>query len=183
MPDASNLAALLLRFRDENSRAYYQIVRTIRLIAPFFEDFDLRPDASSRVILNWREKGSDRVFGPHQFSDGTLRAICLTTLLLQPRDELPELIIVDEPELGLHPYALNIVAAMFGKTSYHTQMLIGTQSSSLLDNFELEDTIVVNREDGESQFKRLNSAELESWLDEYSLGEIWEKNILGGGPH
>ena len=112
-----------------------------------------------------------------------MRAICLTTLLLQPRDELPELIIVDEPELGLHPYALNIVAAMFGKTSYHTQMLIGTQSSSLLDNFELEDTIVVNREDGESQFKRLNSAELESWLDEYSLGEIWEKNILGGGPH
>jgi predicted ATPase len=184
MPDAGNLAALLLRLRQKNGgSAYHRIVKTIRLIAPFFDDFDLEPDVSNRVILNWREKDSDRVFGPHQFSDGTLRAICLTTLLLQPEDELPELIVVDEPELGLHPYALNVVAAMFGKASYHTQILISTQSSSFLDNFNPEDVIVVNREGKESQFKRLNPTELEAWLDEYSLGEVWEKNIIGGGPH
>lgn len=184
MPDAGNLAALLLRFRQEKDDSPYQrIVKTIRLIAPFFDDFDLAPDASNRVILNWREKGSDRVFGPHQFSDGTLRAICLATLLLQPENELPELIVVDEPELGLHPYALNVVAAMFGKASYHTQILISTQSSSFLDNFNPEDVIVVNREGKESQFQRLNPTELEAWLDEYSLGEVWEKNIIGGGPH
>jgi predicted ATPase len=184
MPDAGNLAALLLKFRQENNGAAYQrIVGTIRLIAPFFDDFDLEPDRNDRVILNWREKGSDRVFGPHQFSDGTLRAICLATLLLQPEDELPELIIVDEPELGLHPYALNVVADLFSKASLHTQILISTQSSSLLDNFDPEDVITVNREGQESQFKRLNSTELETWLEEYSLGEIWEKNIIGGGPH
>jgi len=184
MSDAGNLAALLLRFRTENDGAAYQrIVGTIRLIAPFFDDFDLEPDASNRVILNWREKGSDRVFGPHQFSDGTLRAICLTTLLLQPEDELPKLIVVDEPELGLHPYALNVVAALFSKASHHTQILISTQSSSFLDNFDPEDVIAVNREGKESQFKRLNPLELEAWLDEYSLGEVWEKNVIGGGPH
>ncbi|NJM61828.1 MAG: AAA family ATPase [Oscillatoriales cyanobacterium RU_3_3] len=182
-PDAGNLAALLLRFREENNSSYNRIVKTIRLIAPFFDDFVLEPDVANRVILNWREKDSDRVFGPHQFSDGTLRAICLATLLLQPEDEMPELIVVDEPELGLHPYALNVAAAMFGKASYHTQILISTQSSSFLDNFNPEDVIVVNREGKESQFKRLNPAELEAWLGEYSLGEVWEKNIFGGGPH
>jgi predicted ATPase len=182
MPDAGNLAALLLRFREDHNIAYQRIIKTIRLIAPFFDDFVLEPRGNN-VILNWREKGSDQVFGPHQFSDGTLRAICLTTLLLQPEDELPELIIVDEPELGLHPYALNVVAAMFGKTSYYTQILISTQSTSFLDNFNPEDVITVDRVGKESQFKRLNPEELEVWLAEYSLGEIWEKNIIGGGPH
>lgn len=186
MPDAGNLAALLLRLRDENSSSAYQrIVTTIRLIAPFFDDFDLEPSGPNKkdIILNWREKGSDQVFGPHQFSDGTLRAICLITLLMQPEDELPDLIIVDEPELGLHPYALNVVAAMFGKASHHKQVLVSTQSSSFLDNFDPEDVIVVNRGDGKPQFTRPNPTELEAWLDEYSLGEVWEKNVIGGGPH
>lgn len=183
MPDAGNLAALLLRFREENTSAYQQIVGTIQLIAPFFDDFVLEPDASRNVILNWQEKGADRVFGPHQFSDGTLRAICLATLLLQPEGELPKLIVVDEPELGLHPYALNILADLFRKAALHTQILISTQSSSFLDNFEPEDVITVNREGKESQFRRLSSTELDLWLDEYSLGEVWEKNIIGGGPH
>jgi predicted ATPase len=184
MPDAGNLAAVLLRFREENSSlAYQHIIGTIRLIAPFFDDFVLEPDVSNRVILNWREKDSDRVFGPHQFSDGTLRAICLATLLLQPENELPKLIVVDEPELGLHPYALNIVADLFKKAALHTQILVSTQSSSFLDNFDPDDVITVDREGKESQFRRLTSTELEVWLDEYSLGEIWEKNVIGGGPH
>jgi len=186
MPDAGNLAAFLLRLREENGGASYQrIVTTIRLIAPFFDDFDLEPSGPNKaeVILNWREKGSDQVFGPHQFSDGTLRAVCLITLLMQPEDELPDLIIVDEPEIGLHPYALNVVAAIFGKASHHTQVLISTQSSSFLDNFDPEDVIVVNREGKESRFERQHPAELEAWLDEYSLGEVWEKNVIGGGPH
>lgn len=184
MPDAGNLAALLLRFRKEDGGAAYQrIIGTIQLIAPFFDDFVLEPDASQRVILNWRERDSDRVFGPHQFSDGTLRAICLTTLLLQPENVLPKLIVVDEPELGLHPYALNIVADLFSKAALHTQILISTQSSSFLDNFDPEDVITVNREGKESKFERISSEQLELWLDEYSLGEVWEKNIIGGGPH
>lgn len=184
MPDAGNLAAFLRRLREESATAYQRIVSTIRLIAPFFDDFEIEPPGTgSDVILNWREKGSDQVFGPHQLSDGTLRAICLITLLMQPENELPELIIVDEPELGLHPYALNVIAALFKRAAHHTQLLVGTQSSSFLDNFDAEDVVVVHREGRESRFARLDPAALESWLDEYSLGEVWEKNVIGGGPH
>ncbi len=138
---------------------------TTRLIAPFFDDFDLQPT------------------GPHQLSDGTLRAICLVTLLLLPEDELPDLIIVDEPELGLHPYALNVLAALFKKTSHHVQVLVSTQSSSFLDHFDPQDVVVVDREGTESKFIRPDAEQLEAWLEEYSLGEVWEKNVIGGGPH
>ena len=109
--------------------------------------------------------------------------MCLVTLLMQPEDRLPDLMIVDEPELGLHPYALNIIASLFKKASHHTQVLISTQSSSFLDNFDPEDVIVVNREGRESQFTRPDPDKLREWLDEYSLGEVWEKNVIGGGPH
>ncbi|MGR0480505.1 MAG: AAA family ATPase [Candidatus Electronema sp. V4] len=187
MPDAGNLAALLYRLRHENNgAAYHPIVRTIRLIAPFFADFDLEPTGPSRreIMLNWRETSSDQVFGPHQLSDGTLRAICLVTLLMQPAADLPDLIIVDEPELGLHPYALNVIASLFSRTSQHTQVIVSTQSSTFLSNFEVEDVIVTNRAGNESQFRRLDPNELEAWLEDYSLGEVWEKNIItGGGPH
>jgi len=186
MPDAGNLAALLLRFREENGGSVYKrIVSTIRLIAPFFVDFDLEPAGPNKqdVILNWRDEGSDQIFGPHQLSDGTLRAMCLVTLLMQAEDDLPELIIVDEPELGLHPYALNVVASLFKKASHHTQVLISTQSRSFLDSFDPENVVVVNREGRNSQIARPDPAQLEAWLEEYSLGEIWEKNVIGGGPH
>ncbi len=186
LADAGNVAAFLLRLRNENGgTAYQRIISTIRLIAPFFDDFDLEPTGpqQNEVILNWREKGSDQVWGPHQFSDGTLRAICLITLLMQPEKDLPALIVVDEPEIGLHPYALNVLAALFKTASHHTQVIITTQSSSFLDNFDPEDVIVVNREGPSSTFKRLDAAALGSWLEEYSLGEVWEKNVIGGGPH
>ncbi len=194
-PEAGNLAAFLLRLRDENGgAAYKRIVTTIRLIAPFFIDFVLEPDANKNVILNWLEDAGElnsvpgsgvsaQMFAPHQLSDGTLRAMCLVALLMQPESELPNLIIVDEPELGLHPYALNLVAGLFKKASYHTQVLISTQSSSFLGNFDAEDVVVVSRVGNESRFERQTEEKLEAWLDEYSLGEIWEKNVIGGGPH
>jgi predicted ATPase len=184
MADAGNLAAFLMRIRQENRTTYQRILSTIRLIAPFFDDFALEPSGTAwEAILNWRDKGSDQVFGPHQLSDGTLRAMCLITLLMQPENELPDLIIVDEPELGLHPYALNLIASLFKKASHHTQVIISTQSSSFLDNFDPEDVVVVTREGNESKFARLDVQQLEKWLEEYSLGEVWEKNVIGGGPH
>jgi predicted ATPase len=187
MPDAGNLAAVLYRLKLQNGgTAYSRIVKTIRMIAPFFHDFDLAPSAENEreIILNWRHVESPQPFGPHLLSDGTLRAICLVTLLLQPEDELPGLIIVDEPELGLHPYALNVIASLFSKASHHAQILVSTQSSAFLDNFVPEDIVVVGRDDKESTFCRLKADELKDWLEEYSLGEIWEKNVMqGGGPH
>ncbi|MEQ8767702.1 MAG: AAA family ATPase [Planctomycetota bacterium] len=184
MPDAGNLAAVLLRLRSERGDvSYRRILSNIRLVAPFFDDFELEPDTSHRVKLNWRHRGSPALFGPHQLSDGTLRAMCLVTLLMLPEGQLPNFIIVDEPELGLHPYALNLVASLFKSVSNRAQVLVSTQSSAFLDSFEPEDVIVANRTNGETRFSRPNSETLRAWLEDYSLGEVWEKNVMEGGPH
>ncbi len=183
MPDASNLAAVLYELKSSQESVYRRIVDTVRQVAPFFKDFDLEPTDAKDIILNWRHVESDLVFGPHQLSDGTLRAICLISLLLQPREQLPYLIVVDEPELGLHPYALNVIASLFRAVSAHTQVLVGTQSSAFLDTFEPEDVAVVELNEGATGFDRLSVDKLDAWLEDYSLGEIWEKNVIGGSPH
>jgi predicted ATPase len=155
-------------------------VDTIRLVTPFFDDFILKPNKNEKVRLRWRQKGSDYPLKPQHLSDGTLRFICLTTALLQP--DPPSTIIIDEPELGLHPYAIEILAELIKSASQRTQLIISTQSPSLVDYFEPEDIIVVNRKNGASVFNRLNNDELSSWLDDYSLGDLWRKNIVTGGP-
>jgi predicted ATPase len=116
-------------------------------------------------------------------SDGTLRAICLIALLQQPHDDLPYVIVVDEPELGLHPNALDLIASLFQAVSEHAQVLISTQSSTFVDAFEPEDIVVVEREGEATTFKRPDAEKLREWLEDYSLGEVWEKNVIGGGPH
>ena len=192
MPDGGNLAAVLHRLKSENPGAYRRIVATIRQIAPFFADFALEPtgsrskdiiSGSKDIILNWRHRNSDLVFGPHQLSDGTLRAICLISLLMSPAEELPFLIVIDEPELGLHPYALNMLASLCRSASANRQILISTQSSAFVDSFEPEDIVVVERDGDLSTLVRPDVTALEAWLEDYSLGEIWEKNVIGGGPH
>ena len=110
-------------------------------------------------------------------------SICLISLLLQPKDDLPYLIVVDEPELGLHPYALNVIASLFRAASHHTQVLVSTQSSTFLGSFAPEDMVVVERNGEATEFDRPDADKLDAWLEDYSLGEIWEKNIIGAGPH
>jgi predicted ATPase len=184
MPDGGNVAAILRRLREQGRPEFGRIVGAIRQIVPLFGEFVLEPSGpnGTDLALNWRERDSDHVFGPHQFSDGTLRAICLATLLLQPVEDLPDLVVVDEPELGLHPAAQVLLAGLLRKVSHHRQVLVATQSVTLVDEFDPQDVVVVDREDRESVFRRLDAANLESWLEDYSLGEIWEKNVVGGGP-
>ena len=181
--DAANLAAFLYRLKNNYETSYKEIVRTIQLIAPYFDDFILEPQEGNeeQIVLKWAQKGCDDVFNASQFSDGTLRFICLATLLLQPHELQPATIIVDEPELGLHPYAITIFAEMVKQLSDEKQIIISTQSVELLNEFEADDVIVVDRSENGSVFKRLNSEELEMWLEEdYSLGDLWKKNVLGG---
>ena len=184
MPDAANLAAVLYRLKSHNETIYRRIVRNVAQIAPFFVDFDLEPSGpnGTDIFLNWRHRESDLIFGPHQLADGTLRAICLIALLQQPVDDLPYLIVVDEPELGLHPHALELVAALFQAVSEHVQVLISTQSSRFVDSFDPQDIVVVERKGEATTFERPKASVLEAWLEEYSLGEIWEKNVIGGSP-
>lgn len=182
--DAGNLAAYLLRLKESEDRteqaAYRRIVKTIQLVAPFFRDFVLVPDSSDRILLRWQQQDSDAVFSGNQMSDGTLRFVCLATLLLQP--ELPALVVLDEPELGLHPFAIVQLAGLLRQASTRSQVLIATQSVTLMNQFEIDDLIVVERKAGASEFTRPDLAKLRDWLDEYSLGELWEKNLLGGRP-
>lgn len=181
--DAGNLAAFLYRLKNNYESSYNEIIRTIRLIAPYFDDFILDPQEGNKeqIILKWAQKGCDDVFNASQFSDGTLRFICLAALLLQPRELQPATIIVDEPELGLHPYAIEILTEMVKQLSEEKQIIISTQSVELLNEFDADDVIVVDRSENGSVFNRLDGKDLEVWLEEdYSLGELWKKNILGG---
>lgn len=183
-PDAGNLSAYLYALQETRPEYYRRIVGTIRQVAPFFEDFVLAPTPlnANMIRLDWRERDRDMVFGPHQLSDGTLRAMALITLLLQPEDTLPQFLIIDEPELGLHPYALSAIAGLIRAAALDRQVVVCTQSARLVDEFEPEDIVVVDKIGGESKFTRPNPARLAEWLEEYSLGELWEKNVLGGRP-
>lgn len=180
--DASNLAAFLYLLQEQHPAHYKKIVATVRLIAPFFDDFDLEPSRLNpdRIRLEWREKGSDMYFNAHALSDGTLRFICMATLLLMPQP--PETILIDEPELGLHPYAITLLAALLRSASTRTQVIVSTQSVTLVNQFDPKDIIVVDRVEGRSTFERQDPEELERWIDEYGMGDIWEKNLLGGRP-
>ncbi len=183
-PDGSNLAAFLYYLRSKHEESYSLIRRTVQRVAPFFDDFQLEPQKlnSDKIRLEWRHKGSDAYFDASSLSDGTLRFISLATLLLQPESYRPSVILVDEPELGLHPYAITLLASLIKQASTKTQVIISTQSPLLLDHFQPEDVLVADRINGGTQFTRLNSSSLESWLDDYSLGQLWEKNELGGRP-
>ncbi len=183
-PDASNLATYLFLLKEKFSDYYRNIVETTRMVAPFFDDFVLRssPLNRNKIQLEWKHKGSDAYFGSGAFSDGTLRFICIATLLLQPDANLPKTILLDEPELGLHPYAITLLASMLQSASMKTQIIVSTQSVTLVNQFKPEDIIVADRDDGQSNFRRLDENEIKTWLDDYGLGDLWEKNIFGGRP-
>jgi len=180
--DGANLAPFLHRMRDNEPTAYQRIVETIRLVFPLFADFVLNPVGNS-VLLQWKERGHDVVFSSYQASDGILRFFALASLLLQPDTTMPDVLLIDEPELGLHPHALEVLAELIRKASVDSQVIVSTQSAPLLSQFAPEDVVTVDRKDGESIFKRLSEAELSTWLQEYTLGELWQKNFIEGATN
>lgn len=184
--DAGNLAAYLYAMKEKRPDCYRRIVDTVRLAFPTFGDFRLAPSATGTrdIFLNWYAEGrSDHLFGPHQLSDGTLRFMALATLFRQPSERLPNVIVLDEPELGLHPYAIGVLAGMIRAAATSVQVVLATQSTRLVDEFEPHQVVVLETEDGAgTQCQRLKPSDLEAWLEEYSLGELWEKNHFGGRP-
>lgn len=179
--DAANLASVLYRLQTRDRRYYQRIVDTIRLVLPLFSDFELEPDRGD-LLLAWRERDTDEVFNVSQASDGLLRIVALITLLLQPAQDLPDVLILDEPELGLHPSAIDVVGGLIAAAATKIQIIVATQSVPLVDCFDPEDVVVVERRDRASTFRRLDPAALKEWLEEYSLSELWEKNVIGGRP-
>lgn len=183
-PDGSNLPAFLYLLQQKYPESYSLIRRTIQRVTPFFDDFQLRPDPLNEesIRLEWKHKNSDQYFGASSLSDGTIRFIALATLFLQPEILRPSIILVDEPELGLHPAAITKLASLVKQASLTTQVILSTQSPLLLDHFKPEDVLVADRVDGSTQFTRLDPEKLAGWLDDYSLGQLWEKNEFGGRP-
>ena len=183
-PDGSNLASFLYLLRERHEDAYRLIRNTIRQVAPFFDDFVLEPVALNpdTILLEWRHRNSDAYFNAASLSDGTLRFMALAAMLLQPKELRPGIVLLDEPELGLHPFAITILASMLRFASRKTQVVLATQSPTLLDHFEPEDVLVAERVDGQTRLNRLEAEKLRVWLEEYSLGQLWEKNELGGRP-
>lgn len=185
--DAGNLAPFLMRLRDHESMSYHRVVGTIRQAVPFFADFVLDPINGS-LLLQWREIGTDLVFGSDQAADGMLRFFALVALLLQPQEDLPEVLLIDEPELGLHPHACELIASLLRSISRSRQVFVATQSTFLVDQFGPEDIVVVDRPARTTKLERLDAPSLTRWLEDfeggrgYSLSELWEKNVLGGGP-
>lgn len=184
--DGSNLSAFLYRLQETPAfKPSLDLIRkTLQRVAPFFEDFLLRPDNINPEIIKlaWKHKNSEKYFGASSFSDGTLRFIALATLFLQPKELRPSVILVDEPELGLHPSAITLLASIIRQASKETQIIASTQSSLLLDHFSPEDVLITERTEAGTKFSRLDPSELETWLEDYSLGQLWEKNELGARP-
>ncbi|CBL44418.1 conserved hypothetical protein [gamma proteobacterium HdN1] len=182
--DGRNLAAFLYRLKNNHYEHYQRIVKTIKLIAPFFGDFHLRPTTSNseKIQLEWTEFGHDIPFTASALSDGSLRFICLATVLLQPAEFMPASVLIDEPELGLHPFAITVLGALIKSASQQHQLIVSTQSVELVNEFDAEDLIVVDKMGSASVLRRLDTSVLAEWLEEYSLGELWKKNLLGGRP-
>jgi len=184
--DGGNTAAVLYALKNtpEYQPYYNKIVNYVRRVMPDFQDFELTgyPENPWEIFLTWRKAGVDAVFSPNQLSDGTIRFIALATLLLAPEQVMPKIIVLDEPELGLHPMAIHILANMIQQATENAQVILATQSSLLLDHFKPEDVIVADTKDGATVLNRLNSEELFEWLDNYSLSELWDKNVFGGQP-
>ncbi len=182
--DGSNLAPFLYLLREKRPDSYNLILGAVRQAAPFFRDFRLEPQLLNpdKMRLEWTHEGTDAYFDASSLSDGTLRFIALASLFLQPSEYRPSVILVDEPELGMHPYAITLLASLMKQASTEAQVVVSTQSSLLLDHFEPEEILVAERVNGATEFTRLDASRLAPWLESYSLGQLWEKNELGGRP-
>ena len=175
-----NLAAFLYHIKETNQIVYNRIVKMIQSIAPYFSDFFLQPNTEGYIRLQWQDKYSSTIYGVNDLSDGTIRFIALATLFLQP--DLPLSIIIDEPELGLHPFAIAKLAGMISSSAAKgSQIIVATQSTDLISHFQPEDIITVDQRDGESHFNRLDNQTLSAWLSEYTIDDLWKRNIITGG--
>lgn len=179
--DGGNLAAVLYRLEQQDLKRYELICRHIGRILPGFDRFSL-DESYGKVLLRWRARGADKSFGAHLTSDGSLRFFALVTLLSLPAEMLPDVILLDEPELGLHPAAITLVGEMIHALAEQLQVFVATQSPLLVDTFSLDEIVVLELRGGQTKFVRLDPDDYERWLDDFTTGELWQKNLLGGRP-
>ena len=179
--NGGNLAAILYRLQNENIQQFDVICETIRRALPVFDGFTIE-DSYGKVFLSWKPTGMDKTIGAHLTSDGSLRFFALVTLLNLPLEMIPDVLLIDEPELGLHPTAVDLLGGMIKSLSVDRQVIVATQSPLLVDCFDLDNIRVLDLQDGRTAIRRPNNHALQRWLEEYSTGEVWQKNLTGGKP-
>lgn len=177
-----NLAAVLHRLEREDIKRFELICKHIGRILPGFDRFVIE-ESYGKVLLRWKAREMDKTFGAHLTSDGSLRFFALVTLLNLPPEMLPDVLLLDEPELGLHPAAVALVGGMIKALARKKQVIVATQSPLLVDAFDLDEIFVLDLVDGRTKFRKLAPNDYRVWLDEsFTSGELWQKNLLGGRP-
>jgi len=175
MDGGQNVAAVLSQFPGAARR---EVVRCLRDVYEGIVDFQVRA-GDSDIRLFVEEEGGIEI-PMWRLSDGTLRYLCLLAILLHP--EPPPFVVIEEPELGLHPDLIHLVAKLLRGASGRMQLVVTTHSRQLIDALgdEPEAVVVCEKQDGESRFERLDGERMKNWLDRYSLGELWGIGELGG---
>jgi predicted ATPase len=179
-PTGDNLASVLHNLREQGQyrEAYNEIIKTLKAAFPAFKDLHFPSGGGEgKIIIRW-EEGFRRDFSANVLSDGVLKFLCLATLLLS--SDPPDIICIDEPEIGLHPGLIGLVAEMLVAASEKTQLIVATHSPQLITHLKPEDVVVVERENGATVLKRLPAEQLQSWLRDFTLGELWLTGVIGG---
>jgi predicted ATPase len=182
--DGSNLAPYLYELKENHYGDYVRIIKRLRIIAPFFNDFYLVPneDTPGTISLKWLESGQDIPLSPNSLSDGMLRFACVLAIFRYPKERRPDIILIDEPDLSLHPKALELLYHIINVVSEYRQIVISTQSEGMINKFKADDIIIADRTGGKTAFHRIDADELEEWLENKTITELWANSIIGGQP-
>jgi predicted ATPase len=177
--DGADLLPCLYTMRETDRDRYEAVEDALRAAFPTFERLDLPPAAAGRLTLAWRDKNFTQPIYPHQLSEGTLRFLWLATLLQSPG--LPVVTLIDEPEVSLHPEMLRLLADLMREASSRSQLIVATHSDRFVRFLQPEELVVCNlAEDGGMFVRRASDLDLDGWLADYALDELWSIGRLGG---
>lgn len=183
LPDGSNLSSVFHEIQQEHSDDWADILEIFKTAYPEFVKLTVPASGGDgKVILRWFERPFERQGGlsANLLSDGTLKLLCLVAILKNPVP--PPLICIDEPEVGLHPDWIELVAELMQSAAARTQLIVATHSPQIVAKLDPEQVIVTEKHDGETHLTRLNGKELEKWLDEFNLSDLWLAGHIGGRP-
>lgn len=178
--NGEDLVSCLYYLRETDPERFEIIEDTLTAAFPDFERLGFPPVAAGTITMTWKDKNFSKPIYMHQLSEGTLRFIWLITLLQSPG--LTAVTLIDEPEVSLHPELLRLLADMMREASQKTQLIVATHSDRLIRFLKPEEVLVCDAEDGLTTMRWGDSFNLEHWLEEYSLDQVWAMNLMGGRP-
>lgn len=179
--DGEDLVSCLYTLRETDPDSFETIEDTLRAGFPDFERLNFPPVAAGTLAMTWKDTTSKNPFYMHQLSEGTLRFLWLVTLLQSPG--LTAVTLIDEPEVSLHPELLSLLAELMREASQRTQLIVATHADRLVRSLKPEEVLAMNvNDDGAAEMTWANDLDLQQWLDEYTLDEVWRLGRMGARP-